>query len=377
MKENSLSCDSISLKSSSSFYLKMREHWNKIKITKFSTLTVNPLRKLTFESKVQPNPDKEVIKLQLGDPTIFGNFPPPKEFLEAFKKSVDLDTFLYNGGNGRLDAREAVVKYSKSRGAITAEDIVLTSGCAHAIEMCILTLVEPGENLLVPRPCYSYQTLTDGMGIESRAYNLDPLKDWEIDLENMESLIDGKTRAIIINTPGNPCGNVFSKEHVLNILDVAERHKLPIISDEIYEFMTFPGVEFHPFASLSKNVPILTCSGMAKRFLTPGIRMGWIIINDQHGTLEDVRIGLHNLTGRILGPNSTVQHAIPEILQNVPQKFYDETMIKIAVSLNELFEFHILKSRFFLARRISYLQTFEESSWTDSNHAKRCNVHHD
>lgn len=310
----------------------MRDNWSTIKITKFASLTSNPFRKLKFDQKVKPNPDKEPITLQLGDPSVFGNFPPPKELLEALKKSVDVDPFPYNPGHGRLEAREAVAEYSENRGAVTSEDIVLTSGCGHAMEMCILTLVEPGENVLIPRPCYSYRQLTDGMGIETRAYNLDSSNEWEVDLELMESLIDEKTRAIIVNTPGNPCGNVFSKEHVLKILEIAERYKVPIISDEIYEYMTF-GAQFHPLASLSENVPILTCSGLSKRFLVPGIRMGWIIISDRHGALEEVRTGLLNLTGRILGPNSTVQISLPEILKNVPQKFFDETMITIAVSV--------------------------------------------
>lgn len=76
------------------------------------------------------------------------------ESIEAFKKSVELDKYCYNAGWGRQDAREAVVEYSHLHGNLTADDVVLTSGCGHAMEMCILTLVSPGENLLIPRPCY-------------------------------------------------------------------------------------------------------------------------------------------------------------------------------------------------------------------------------
>ena len=195
-----------------------------------------------------------------------------------------------------------------------------------------MTLVSPGENILIPRPCYNYLTLTDGMHIETRSYNLDPLKDWEIDLKHMESLINEKTRAILVNNPGNPCGNVFSRDHILDILEIAERHQLPIIADEVYEFFTFPGVEFHSVASLSKNVPVLICSGLTKRFLMPGIRMGWIIVHDKNEILRNVREGLQNVTGRILGPNSTVQHALPDILKNTPQTFFNNNVKKISVS---------------------------------------------
>lgn len=148
----------------------------------------------------------------------------------------------------------------------------------------------------------------------------------------MESLIDDKTRAIVVNNPGNPCGNVFTAHHILEVLKIAERHKVPIISDEVYEFFAFPGVQYHSFASLSKDVPILTCSALSKRFLMPGIRMGWIIICDRHGALEEVKKGLYNVTGRILGTNSSVQHALSDILRNTPQSFFDGTVEKISVS---------------------------------------------
>lgn len=321
----------IFFKSSSSFSSAMSKVYDIIGITEYARLSINPLRKLKFEQKAVPNPDKEVITLQLGDPSIFGNFPPPKELIDAFKKAIDHDTFLYNNGPGRLEAREAIANYSRHQGDVKADDVVVASGCGHALEMCIMTLVGPGENLLIPRPSYNYKTWTDGMHIETRTYNLEPSKGWDIDLKHLESLIDTKTRAIIINNPGNPCGNVFSKEHILEILAIAERHKLPIISDEVYEFFVFPGVEFHSVAALSKNVPVLTCSALSKRFLVPGLRMGWTIISDRNGALQDVKTGLHNVTGRILGPNSTVQHATPDILQNTPQVFFDDTMVRISV----------------------------------------------
>lgn len=103
--------------------------WDSIEISDYAKLSINPLRKLKFEQKVKANPNKRVITLQLGDPSIFGNFPPPKEALEAFKNSVNVDTFLYNGGNGKLEAREAVAKHLKHRSdTISAEDVILTSG---------------------------------------------------------------------------------------------------------------------------------------------------------------------------------------------------------------------------------------------------------
>lgn len=161
---------------------------------------------------------------------------------------------------------------------------------------------------------------------------------WEVDLNHLEGLIDENTAAIIVTNPSNPCGSVFSKQHTLDILEIAERHFVPIIADEIYEHFVFPGNEYYSMASLSKNVPILSCGGLTKRFLVPGWRLGWIIVHDRHGALSEMRKGLFNLSARILGPNSLVQGALPAILKNTPQKFYDELMETLQNHANIAFQ---------------------------------------
>lgn len=152
-----------------------QKNYELVRISDYARLTSNSLREVKFDLKMKSNPAKQEITFQLGDPSIFGNFPPAKgdeiffatsllknikemfiylETIDALKNSVELDKYCYNAAWGRQDAREAVVEYSQHHGNLTADDVVLTSGCSHAIEMCILTLVSPGENLLIPRPCY-------------------------------------------------------------------------------------------------------------------------------------------------------------------------------------------------------------------------------
>lgn len=305
--------------------------WN-LKKTEFGRVTINPLRRLWERNQPQPNPEKSSIILQAGDPTVFGNFLPHPECAQALREALDSDKFSYNESVGNKAAREAVAKYSSHMGNITANDVFITNGCSMAIEMCFWALANPGENILIPCPAWNYITWLSGARIEPRFYKLDPDKGWDVDLKYMESLIDEKTRAIVVNSPGNPCGNVFSKEHILEILEIAERHRLPIIADEIYEFFTFSGLEFHSVASLSKNVPVLSCSGLTKRFLIPGIRIDWLIINDRGDKLKDIREGLINISGRNFGPNSTIQLALPKILQSVPQSYFDDSKAKVGVS---------------------------------------------
>ena len=98
----------------------------------------------------------------------------------------------------------------------------------------------------------------------------------------MEQLIDHKTKAIVINNPSNPCGSVFDKQHLQDIISIAEKHCVPIISDEIYADMAFEPYKYIPLTSLSVNVPVLCCGGLAKKYLVPGWRIGWVIIHDRN-----------------------------------------------------------------------------------------------
>lgn len=106
----------------------------------------------------------------------------------------------------------------------------------------------------------------------------------------MESKIDKTTKAILINNPSNPCGSVYSKEHLESILRIAEKYHLPIISDEIYADMVFEGHKFYPIGSLSSKVPVLSIGGLAKVYLAPGWRLGWIALYDKLGVLNKVRL---------------------------------------------------------------------------------------
>jgi len=299
--------------------------WN-IKCSEFAMKTHNPIRAIVDGLKIEPNKDKPMIALSIGDPTTFGNLPPADEVLEAMKQVIDGGRYNgYGPSVGFVESRQAVAEYSQHQGKVSAKDVILCSGCSCSLDMCIAALAGPGQNILIPKPGFSiYGTLAEGFEIECRQYKLIPEKNWEVDLQHFESLIDDKTSAIILTNPSNPCGSVFSKQHILDILSIAERHFVPIIADEIYEHFVFPGTEYHSVSSLSKNVPVLTCGGTTKRFLVPGWRMGWIIIHDRHDALEEVRKGLISLSSRILGSNSIVQGALPAILKNTPQKFYDE-----------------------------------------------------
>lgn len=146
----------------------------------------------------------------------------------------------------------------------------------------------------------------------------------QLDLVQLKSLIDKRTRAIIVNNPPNPSGIVVTKIQLEAILQIAYEKRIPIIADEVYGTMTYNGAKFYPIATLKPKVPVLTCDGIAKRYLLPGWRLGWIIIHDRYAALHCVRDGLMALAQKIVGPCVLVQGALPRILQSTNASFFQQ-----------------------------------------------------
>ncbi|KAM3964772.1 tyrosine aminotransferase-like [Aphomia sociella] len=291
--------------------------------------THNMIRNIVENMQVEPNPNKKFIPLSLGDPTAFRNLSPPDELLQAVRDCIEInESRCYGPTVGDLTARRAVAEYYADVGNISPEDVILCNGCAHALDLAITVLVEPGQNILVPRPGYTlYQTVAEGLGIDFKYYNLLPEQKWQVDLKNLEDQIDDNTAAIIILNPSNPCGSVYTVEHLKEILAITRKHHIPIIADEIYENFVIFGNKFTSIAAVSEHVPILVCSGLTKRFLVPGWRMGWLVIHDRNNIFnKEIRRGLRNLSGRLLGPNKLIQQALPTILKTVPQSFFESMM---------------------------------------------------
>jgi len=308
--------------------------------------TSNPIRLIVDQlDPSQANKSKPLIPLSIGDPTVFGNLSTHEFVLQSMVESVNHGG--YNGyahACGYKEARSAIAakysqKFENQDGAFTDEDVILASGCSGALDMCLDVLANEGDNILIPTPGFSlYKTLCDHKGIETYFYPLIAENDWEADLSAMKELINERTRAILINNPSNPCGSVFTRRHIMDILKVAEEYCLPIIADEIYADMTFEKGTFVPVYQLTNTVPVLTVGGIAKQYLVPGWRVGWIVVHDRQGYFKEVRQGLGRLATLILGPNTIVQGALPKILNETPQQFYDDLNNSLKESADYTFE---------------------------------------
>lgn len=299
----------------------------RVELTTTAKNCKNYIRNIVDNLNLKPNPEKPVIALSVGDPTVYGNLKPAQECVDAVIQALNDGSFNgYSMAIGLEKSRNAVAEYLSFDGVkIDPKDVILCSGCSSALETCVTVLADRNQNILLPRPAFLIcRTIAESIGVNVKYYNLLPERKWEADLDHLEEQIDANTAAIVLINPSNPCGSVYSEEHLRNILEIAYRHRIPIIADEIYERIVFPGKKFVSVAALHTQVPILVCGGLSKRFLVPGWRFGWIVVYDNDcGAFQDVRKGLVSLSQRTMSTSTLIQGALPNILANTPQWFHD------------------------------------------------------
>ncbi|KAG6470499.1 hypothetical protein ZIOFF_071572 [Zingiber officinale] len=283
-------------------------------------------------SEVREDGPRPVLPLAHGDPACFSCFRTTSVAEEAIVDAVRSGNFnSYASTQGIVPARCAIAKYL-SRDLphkLSPDDIFVTAGCSQAIEIVISALASPGANILLPRPGYPFYLARSAFsGLEARHFDLLPDKGWEIDLEAVEALADENTVAIVLVNPSNPCGNVFSHQHLAKVAETAKKLGILVIADEVYGHLTFGNVPFTPMAAFGKIVPVLTLGSISKRWVVPGWRLGWIAKCGPDGVFEhnkfvdNVRVLLNITTD----PATFIQSAVPTILENTENEFFQKTV---------------------------------------------------
>lgn len=164
---------------------------------------------------------------------------------------------------------------------ITPNDVILSHGANMGLFISLMSITNPGDNVLVPEPGYPFfHKNGPSVGVEARSYKLNPEKGFQIDLEHLATLVDEKTRFLWIVNPSNPCGSIFPRSHMEEIFAFCRTHKLFIISDEVYWNESFSDQEFISFGHATTDVPVIVIGGMEKTFLVPGWSLSWMIFFD-------------------------------------------------------------------------------------------------
>lgn len=282
-------------------------------------------------SHLNPN-GKSKIPLGHGDPSGF----------DCFRTSIDAEDALveairsgkYNGyppAVGLSQSRRVVADYL-SRGfpyKLSEDDVYLTCGCSQAIDLALSVLAREGANILLPRPGFpQYEALMAYKGIEARHYDLVPERGWEVDLDQLDAIADSNTVAMVIINPSNPCGTVFTHDHLAKVAETAKRLGLLIISDEVYAHIVFGEKPFIPMGFFASTVPVLTLGSISKKWMVPGWRLGWLVTCDPHGILRKSQIieGIKKLLNIVVDPSTIAQAALPQIIKKTTEDFDQQTL---------------------------------------------------
>jgi len=253
---------------------------------------------------------KKVYHLNIGDPVIY-DFKTPKYVSKALADATYSGQNFYVDSLGVKELREEVAKFEGKRHniSITSDDVLITSGVTEGIFFVLAGLIEKNTEILIPGPSYpvyiNYTKFFDGVPVE---YRLDEENDWEPDLDDLRKKINPKTQAILMASPNNPTGVLYSKKKILEIIDIAGEYDLPIISDEIYDQIIFEK-ENHSPAYHSKDVPVIGMNGFSKAHLATGWRIGYLYYHDPEDKLRELKAGMANLARARLCANSNAQYA--------------------------------------------------------------------
>ncbi|MBS0388959.1 MAG: aminotransferase class I/II-fold pyridoxal phosphate-dependent enzyme, partial [Proteobacteria bacterium] len=218
----------------------------------------------------------EIISLNIGNPGLFGFRTPETMRLAMIENLAEAEA--YCNQKGIFPAREAIVMQQQARGVtgVSAEEVFIGNGVSELIDMVLRALLNDGDEVLVPSPDYPLWTAAVNLN-RGRAvhYPCRPEAGFLPDVEELESLVTRRTRALVVINPNNPTGAVYPRATLEALARLAERHKLVVFSDEIYDQMVYAGAEFVPMATLVHDTLCATMSGLSKVYRACGYRVGW------------------------------------------------------------------------------------------------------
>ncbi|BAX53769.1 pyridoxal phosphate-dependent aminotransferase [Photobacterium damselae subsp. piscicida] len=258
---------------------------------------------------------QKIIKLNIGNPAPFG-FDAPDEILVDVIRNLPTSQG-YCDSKGIYPARKAIVQHYQKRGMLDldVEDVYIGNGVSELIVMAMQALLDHQDEILVPSPDYPLWTaavsLSGGTPVH---YICDEESDWYPDLDDIKKKITPQTKGIVLINPNNPTGAVYSRDFLLEVVEIARQHNLIIFADEIYDKILYDGAQHTSIAPQAEDVFCITFNGLSKSYRVCGFRAGWMVLSGPRQKAKGYIEGLDMLASMRLCANVPMQHAIQTAL---------------------------------------------------------------
>ena len=267
------------------------------------------------EAKKLEDEGHQILRLNIGNPAAFG-FNAPDEILIDVAQNLHYAQG-YSDSKGLYSARKAIMQECQRLqiNNVNIEDIYLGNGVSELITIAMQALLNDSDEVLIPAPDYPLWTAAVSLsGGKPIHYLCDEQTDWYPSITDIESRITDRTRALVIINPNNPTGAVYNREILLDLVDLARKHKLILFTDEIYSKIVYDDSKFFPAASLCDDLFIVTFNGLSKSYRLAGFRSGWMILSGPKNGAENYIQGLEVLTNMRLCANVPAQLAVQTAL---------------------------------------------------------------
>ena len=258
---------------------------------------------------------RDIIRLNIGNPGAFGFRAP--EHLERAVSDAVVASEPYGPQAGLGPAREAVAQHHRRKHGVNAAatNVFIGNGVSELIDLTLRALLNPGDQVLIPSPDYPLWTaatvLNDGQPLH---YPCRAEAGFLPDPDEVERMITPATRALVIINPNNPTGAVYPRALLEALVGVAERHRLLLLADEIYDGVLYDDAVFQPLAPLAGDLPCVSFGGLSKVHRACGWRVGWALLSGAPSALADYHHALDLLSALRLCANQPGQFAVEAAL---------------------------------------------------------------
>lgn len=261
---------------------------------------------------------EKILRLNTGNPAEFGFLAPDEVISDLMAHAVESEG--YSDSRGIFSARKAIMQYCQIKGFpnLDINDIFTGNGVSELIVMAMQGLLNTGDEVLIPMPDYPLWTAAVSLaGGKAVHYICDEQAGWFPDIEDIRAKITSNTKAIVLINPNNPTGALYSKDLLLDIVQVARENNLIIYSDEIYDRLVMDGAEHIPIASLAPDLFVVTMNGLSKSHRIAGFRVGWMVLSGEKLHVKGYIEGLNMLASMRLCSNVLAQSVVQTSLGGI------------------------------------------------------------